>query len=551
MPSTASMSVEPLSRVGGAAGVHADTDGNRLTDAHVTAGSFRGYENIIEGRDPRDAMALSSRACGWCGGVHQTTSSMALEMAWGLRPYPMAIALRNIAQATEAIWVHAAGLVVRAGPDYSAGVVKETTPWVWDAALGAEAPGAATHGYDTIADIMESLTPITGTFWRETIPTGRRVLEMVSYLYGKYPHPSVLSPGGVSTTFTLATFTEYYTRLYKSVDYVKRLVSMWDDLVDFLEEVDPRFAELGERPANFIHAGAWDDPEVYDATYANADHYGRRRLACPGVILDGQHATGSLREVAGGVEESVARAFYEEWGGRGSDPEGAELPPGHPWYKQTLSAPSRRDFNGRYSWCTAPRWNGRVLETTPLGRLWLTALRRDMPGNDFIEPTGDSVRILVPRHFLPETIVEWKIPQRVNTLERLRADAYGVAFAGLSAANALLKAFELTRSYRTEAATNFEVLGGDRLGAGLWESGRGMNTHWVRTEGRRITGYQIVSPSTWNASPRDGAGNPGPIEEALIGSPLMEEPGPDGRFRGIDAQRVVHSFDPCMNCGTH
>lgn len=550
MRSTASVSVEPMTRVGGAVGVHAESNGTHLTDAHVTAGSFRGYENIIEGRDPRDAMALSSRACGWCGGVHQTTSSMALEMAWGLQPYPMAIAMRNIAQATEAIWVHAAHLAVRAGPDYSAAVVKETTPWVWDAALATEAPNRQTHGYDTIADIMEALTPMTGSYWGETVPTGRRVLEMVSYLYGKYPHPSVLSPGGVSTTFSLAIFTEYYTRLYKSVDYVKRQIGIWDDLVDFLAEADPRFAELGERSASFIHAGAWDDAETYDATYANADHYGRRRLACPGVVLDGEQVTGSLREVAGGIEESVARSFYEDWGGRGSDPEGAELPPGHPWHKETSVAPGRRDFDGRYSWCTAPRWNGHVVESTPLGRLWLTALRTDMPANDFIESTGDGVRILVPRHFLPEMTVEWKIPRRVNALERLRADAYGVAFAGLSAANALLKGFELTRSYRTKADVDFEVLDGERMGVGLWESGRGMNTHWIRTDKRRITGYQIVSPSTWNGSPRDAAGKPGPIEEALIGSPVMEEGG-DGRLKGLDAQRVLHSFDPCMNCGTH
>lgn len=544
--SAASLSIEPLTRVGGALGVHAETNGTHHTDARVTAGSFRGYETIINGRDPRDAMALSSRACGWCGGVHQTTSSMALEMAWGLRPPPMAIVLRNVAQATEAIWVHAAHLAVRAGPDYSAAVVKETTPWVWDVALATEAPHAKTHGYDTIADIMEALTPFTGSYWRETIPTGRRVLEMICLLYGKFPHPSVLSPGGVGTAFTIATFTEYYTRLYRSVDYVKRVVALWDDLVDFLEETDPRFAELGERPASFVHAGAWDDSEVYDGSYANADDYGRRRLACPGVVVNGEHVTGSLRDVADGVTESVTHAFYDDWQGRTD----AGMPAGHPWNKQTLAAPRPRDFAGRYSWCTAPRWNGHVVESTPLGRLWLTALRTDMPANDFIEPTGIGVRILIPRHFLPETVVEWKIPSRANALERLRADAYGVALAGLSAANALLKGFELTRSYRTEMASGFEVLDGERFGAGLWESGRGMNAHWVHTQGRRITNYQIVSPSTWNASPRDADGKPGPIEEALINSPFMEE-AEHGRRKGVDAQRVVHSFDPCMNCGTH
>jgi hydrogenase large subunit len=65
-----------------------------------------------------------------------------------------------------------------------------------------------------------------------------------------------------------------------------------------------------------------------------------------------------------------------------------------------------------------------------------------------------------------------------------------------------------------------------------------------------VSTYQIVSPSTFNASPRDDDGRPGPIEQALAGSPIIEEPGDDG-LTGIDALRVVHSFDPCTSCATH
>jgi hypothetical protein len=80
-PVATTLALEPMTRVGGALGVHASTDGRAITDARVAGTYFRGYETVIDDRDPRDCMALASRACGWCGGVHQTTASIALEMA--------------------------------------------------------------------------------------------------------------------------------------------------------------------------------------------------------------------------------------------------------------------------------------------------------------------------------------------------------------------------------------------------------------------------------------------------------------------------------------
>lgn len=547
---TGALVLDPITRVGGGLGARVAHDGETITDAHLCGTSYRGYEPIITARDPRDVMMLASRACGWCGGVNMTTASMALEMAWGLRLPPMGHALRNVAQATEQIWVHAAHLAVRAGPDWCGPVVRATTPWLWDEATKAEAPHAKTHGFGTIGDLMEAMTPGTGSYWLETIPTGRRVLEMINMLFGKYPHPSNLTPGGVGTNLTVGSFTEYYTRLYRSVDYVKRLAYIWDDLCDFLADADPRFAEQGVRPASFVHAGCFDDPEAADGSYERLDEYAALRHAVPGVMLDGRLETDRLTTIAQGITESVARSFYDPWSEQaGADPLGNPLPSGHPWTKTTVPRPQARDYDGAYSWSTAPRWNDRVVESTPLGRLWLTALRDSMPPNGFIESTGSSVRILVPVNFLPETVLEWRIPERANMLERLRADAYGVAFAGLCAANALLKGFELLRSYRTGSTVPFDVVDEEVVGAGLWESGRGMCTHWLRT-GKRVDTFQIVGPSTWNASPRDGAGQPGPIEEALLGSPLVEEAGAAG-YHGIDATRIIHSFDPCMTCATH
>ena len=84
-------------------------------------------------------------------------------------------------------------------------------------------------------------------------------------MYGKYPHPSTLVPGGVMTTLSTSTFNEFYTRLMKYVDYSKKLVGIWDDVVDFFYAQDPDYARVGERPINLIQTGIWDDPEAYDA----------------------------------------------------------------------------------------------------------------------------------------------------------------------------------------------------------------------------------------------------------------------------------------------
>jgi len=336
------------------------------------------------------------------------------------------------------------------------------------------------------------------------------------------------------------------------VDYVQKVVAIWDDLVDFLTAADPRLAAQGERPASFIQAGAWDDPQGYGGTRASLSGDGQRRLAPPGLMLDGEILTRDLHDVHDGVREQVSRSFFDE----GAGTTGGDLHPEHPRNRRTISHPQAIDIDGAYSWATAARWQGvdgrsHVVETGALGRLWLTATRTDFPANDFIQPTGTGIRILIPANFLPEAVVEWRIPDRVNALERLRADAYGLAFAGLSAAISLLRGFELSRGGDTRLSRDWSVLDGDREGVGMWESGRGFNGQWVQTTDRRVSNFQVVGPSTWNASPRDDDGRPGPLEEALIGTPILEKVGPNGRLRGLDAVRVTHSFDPCMNCGSH
>ena len=80
---------------------------------------------------------------------------------------------------------------------------------------------------------------------------------------------------------------------------------------------------------------------------------------------------------------------------------------------------------------------------------------------------------------------------------------------------------------------------------GLTEAPRGALGHWLRLEGGRIAHYQVLTPTCWNASPRDRDGVPGPLEQALVGTPVADEKEP------IEVLRVIHSIDPCMDCAVH
>src|ERR671936_337876 len=140
---------DPVTRVAGALAFHTvvDLENRRVLETDSMATLFRGYEVILKGRDPRDAIFISSRACGVCGGLHSTASSLAIEMAFGIAPPPMGLALRNIQLALDFMLDNPLHLYILAGPDFSELVVQRTTPSLWEKAKRTEAPNAGLHGF--------------------------------------------------------------------------------------------------------------------------------------------------------------------------------------------------------------------------------------------------------------------------------------------------------------------------------------------------------------------------------------------------------------------
>lgn len=547
---------DPVTRVAGALAFHAvaDLEGGRIVEARSMATLFRGYEVIMLGRDPRDAIFITSRACGVCGGVHSVTSAMATEMALGVAPPPLGIVVRNLALASEFLYDHPLHLFLLAGPDYSEAVVRQTNPELWERALRTSAPQAVWHGYRTIGDIMVDMNPLTGKLYVEALHMTRVIREAYVLLCGKYPHPQTIVPGGMSTTLSTSTFNEFYVRLAQFFDYSKKVVSLWDDLCEFFYDANPAYRRVGARPKNLVDTGIWDHHEAYDAVYANAGTWGERRWATPGVIVDGELKTTDLHAINIGTEEFIEHSYYDAWnGGRfKTDPLGNPLSPYHPWNKETRPKPGGQNWREKYTWDTAPRWDRQAMEAGAYARMWNTAVARKIAPNPFIEPTGQSLKLRLPQGTRPEMELEWKVPETWNAFERNRARAYCIPFTALVAMVNWLAGLELVKKAETRVSTPFEVpKHGQQIGVGFWGAGRGWLTHHLVLQDGVVSNYQILTPSTWNASPLDPWKRPGPYEEAVLNTPILETYSRPDDYKGIDILRTIRSFDPCMPCTTH
>lgn len=439
------MSWDPITRIVGSLGIHTKIDfkAKRVAECYSTSSVFRGYSVFMRGKDPRDAHFITSRICGICGDNHATCSVYAQNMAYGVAPPALGEWIINLGEAAEYMFDHNIFQENLVGVDYCERMVRETNPGVLELAERTEAPHAADHGYRTIADIMRSLNPLEGEFYREALQVSRYTREMFCLMEGRHVHPSTLYPGGVGTVATIQLFTDYLTRLTRYVEFMKRVVPLHDDLFDFFYEALPGYEEVGRRRVLLGCWGALNDPEYCDFQYAHMEDWGRRMFVTPGVIVDGKLVTNSLVDINLGIRILLGSSYYEDWAGMGKfverDPLGNPVDERHPWNQHTIPAPQKRDFDDKYSWVMSPRWfDGKdhlALDTGggPIAWLWSTALS-GLVDIGYIKATGHSVQINLPRTMTkPEMALEWKIPQWSNALERNRARTYFQAYAAAAA----------------------------------------------------------------------------------------------------------------------
>ena len=548
---------DPVTRVAGALAFHTTVNlkDRKVVDTASMATLFRGYEVILRGRDPRDAAFISSRACGVCGGVHATASALCIEMALDIKPPPLGIVIRNLLLSCEYLYDNPLHLFILAGPDFSEALIKETNPEIWVKAKTAQAKNTAIHGYEKISDIMTDLNPLTGKLYLEALEMTRVAREAYVMLGGKYPHPETIIPGGVTTTLTTNTMTEFYLKLVPFFDYAKRCIGIWDDVYDFMYEANPQYQHVGELPATMIDFGQWDHEDYYDATYKNCNSWGEKRWSTPGVVVDGKLVTTRLTDINIGFEEFIEHSYYEQWDDYPfkTDPLGNPLSPNHPWNKTTIPRPGEQNWKERYSWSCTPTWDRKTFEAGAYARVYISALAQKLPSSNYIESTGKSLVLNIAKDQLPETRMEWKVPDIWNAFERNRARAYAVGFNLMVTIENWVRAQDLIKRGETKVATPFTIpQDGRHIGVGFWGAGRGFLAHWAVIENGVLANYQISTPSTVNACPRTPWGESGAYEQSVLNTPIIETNFKDENdFKGIDVLRTLRSFDPCMPCTTH
>jgi hydrogenase large subunit len=556
------MAWDPITRIVGNLGIYTkiDFDNNEVVECHSTSSIFRGYSVFMKGKDPRDAGFITSRICGICGDNHTTCSIYAQNMAYGIKSPPLAEWIINLGEAAEYMFDHTIFQDNLVFVDFCEQMVKATNPSLLAKAETTAAPHAHIHGYRTIADIMRAFNPFEGAVYKEALVMSRVTREMFCLMEGRHVHPSTLYPGGVGTVATPQLFTDYVTRLLRTIDFVKKAVPMNDDVFDFFYDALPGYEHVGLRRTLLGCWGAFQDPDVVDYRYETMADWGRAMFVTPGVVVDGQLVTTSLVDINTNIRILLGSSFYDDWEETGEvfvpqDPLGNPLDKRHPWNQTTIPKPQKRNFDGNYSWVMSPRWHHQgdhlALDTGggPLARLWATALA-GIVDTPFLKATGNSVQMHFPKTAsFGEMDIEWKIPQWSNTIERDRARVYFVAYAAAMALFFYDKAMQEVRAGRTKVFEDFEVPD-EAIGCGFHEAVRGVLSHHLVIRDRKIANYHPYPPTPWNGSPRDSYGTPGPYEDAVQGLHIFEENGREN-FKGIDIMRTVRSFDPCLPCGVH
>ncbi len=555
---------DPITRIVGNLGIYTKIDfsAREVVECRSTSSLFRGYSVFMKGKDPRDAHFITSRICGICGDNHATCSLYAQQMAYGVKPPPLADWIVNLGEAAEFMFDHTIFQDNMVFVDFCERMVKETNPGVLEQAERTAAPRADVHGHKTIADILRSFNPFEGTTYKEALQLSRLTREMICLMEGRHVHPSTLYPGGVGTVATPQVFTDYLVRLMRCLDFVKRAVAMNDDVFDFWYEALPGYDQVGRRRTLLGCWGCFQDPDVVDYDYRNMTDWGRRMFVTPGIVVDNELLTTDLVDINLGMRILLGSSYYEDWSSEeiyvDKDPLGNPVDRRHPWNQTTVPKPQKRDLNGgNYSWVMSPRWYDRrtgdhlALDTGggPIARLWATALANKVY-TPHVRSTGHSVEIDLPKTpSSPEVRLTWTPPPFPNTIERNRARMYFVAYAAGMALYFVDRALTEVRAGRTKVFEDFKVPK-DAIGVGFHEAVRGVLSHHLVIRDHKIANYHPYPPTPWNASPRDSFGTPGPYEDAVQGLPLFEENKRDN-FKGIDIMRTVRSFDPCLPCGVH
>ncbi len=552
--------VDPITRIEGHLRIEAQMNGNRIAEAYSSGTMVRGIEIILRDRDPRDAWAFAQRICGVCTLVHGIASVRSVENAIGAKVPENAELIRNLMIGAQYIhdhvmhfyhlhaldWVDVVSALSadpaatanlaqslsnypRSSVGYFSDVQKKLKDFVEAGQLGIFANaywGHPEYRLPPEANLLAVAHYLDALEWQ------RDVARLHAIFGGKNPHPNFVV-GGVPSPIDLnsdsAINSKRLSEVQDIINSMKNFVSQAyvPDTLAIAGFYKDWFAR-GEGLGNFLCVGdlpskGMDDPGSY--------------FFPRGIILDRDISTVHDFELddPNGIQEFVAHSWYDYSGGKE-----AGL---HPWQGETnlnYTGPeppyTHLNVEESYSWLKSPRWQGKAMEVGPLARVLMLYAKGH-------EPTRELVGSVL-------TQLDAPVEALFSTLGRTAARTLETAILADAMQGWLDQLIGNIRSGTTQTFNDelWEPSSWPKRceGVGIMEAPRGALSHWIVIENEKIANYQAIVPSTWNAGPRDGTGQPGAYEAALEDRHTMVDP-----KQPLEILRTIHSFDPCIACAVH
>ncbi|MBN2535715.1 MAG: nickel-dependent hydrogenase large subunit [Spirochaetales bacterium] len=516
------ITIDPLTRIEGHLKIELDVNLGVVTGARASGTMARGIEKLLKGKDPRDATYVTERICGVCFSAHGWASSLAVEKAHGTENIPNAARLlRNLI--AGACWLHDHMLHFYhlSAVDYlDLGVLSQYTgtdtylnkirdqliaelnnPPLEGEYIGPFLPAYAPddfsiHDLDTVATLV--------THYLQALEMQVKAKKMSALFGGKQPHQSGIITGGV-TEFPQRIKRDEFQILLNEVRAFVENVYVADVInVGTGPLAQLAMSEVGVGYGNYLSYGGFPEKN---------GHY----LYPEGAMIEGILSETSRPGIEPHITEDVTHGWYEPGTG------------GHP--SQTIQE-FDLDKTGAYSFVKAPRFKGQPMEVGPLARMMIAANRMDE--NAYYHHAVQTFISLVNQGVQPGAVAR----HAARALETL------MLCDGLQR---WLNELNVLNGGRTVPIHDTEhwdppVTGN---GYGMIEAPRGSLGHWINIQDHKIDRYACVVPTTWNASPVDEYGIPGPYEKALIGCPVPDPENP------INVGRIIRSFDPCIACAVH
>ena len=527
--------VDPITRIEGHLKIEVEVSGGKVVNAWSSAQMFRGIEIILQGRDPRDAPLFVQRSCGVCTYTHYLSSMRAVENAVGVTIPKNARIIRNLLHGaqfqqdhiTHFYQLHALDFVdvvdaLKADPQKTAAlsdnvsndphggtayfkeVQQKIKTFVDSGQLGLFANGywgSSAYKLPPEANLMAT------AHYLEALRIQAKMVRMHAIFGAKNPHLQALAVGGVTSVKDLTP------------DRIAEFLYIWKEAQEFVRNVYiPDLVTIASfykdwgsigGTSNFL---AWGDLPMSEKEPES--------LFLPRGVIMKRDLKGIKMADPKKVTEHIDRSWYE---GKGAK---------HPYNGETkpYKGDPKYDTNGRYSWSKAPRYEGEACEVGPLARVLVAYARGNKDFKAVVDSTLKKLNIPVTALF--------------STLGRTAARGLETLVIGNAMEGWVMELVENLKSGDTATCAKWTMPNTGK-GCGLNDVARGALGHWIEIEDKKIKNYQYVVPSTWNLGPRCEKGKLGPVEEALIGTPVADPKRP------LEILRTVHSFDPCIACGVH